>query len=218
MQKFEASAIMFFEEEQKSRREKEMSSGEQSSHNLFEFFFHQQRVAAWKTVQMAFQGFSCLMWRRKIRENEERKAWEKRLRILIPNFLFSGTKKQEKKRRKMKWKQKREIIILLAARLFWACENIIPLRFECSMCLLCFSHLKAAAAMDTQARRIFCSTQRNVIYFLGKMKMSVRARDIRRFVLLVFCFRLWFAFYFTLFYFFPPSYDDDGEGIKALSR
>lgn len=56
-EKFEASAIMFFE----GKRKKEMSSGEQSFHNLYEFFsfyfssrLSSTKIAAWKIVQMAF--------------------------------------------------------------------------------------------------------------------------------------------------------------------
>lgn len=104
--------------------------------------------------------------------------------------------------RRRKWNGKRENYH--TALLFRACENIIPLCFECSMCLLCFSHPwrrseareAAAAAPESECGSEFSAAQRNVIYFLGKMKMSVRGDEIcgasRR------CFWLWFRFCFRL--------------------
>lgn len=112
------------------------------------------------------------------------------------------------------------------ALLFQACENIIPLCFECSMCLLCFSHLeettrKTAAGIwmwIEKAKKMEAknsAAQRNVIYFLGKMKMSVRAWDIRRFVSL---FGLWFAFISFRFCVSLAFYLRRAWGGKGLKR
>jgi hypothetical protein len=109
-------------------------------------------------------------------EKDFRALWrktqeEKRLRILILNSPKNGKEKKGK---------------LSYSFVFQACENIIPLCFECSMCLLCFSHLEKENEKNSSRNtyrkkekmeaKNFCSSQKNVIYFLGKMKMSVRTR------------------------------------------
>lgn len=194
----EASAIMF----QRRRKAKKCRQVNRVFIIYMSFSSLDLRaIAASKPFRSKAKGFSCFM-----RENKRKTSQN-----FNPEFSFRRRKTKRNGKGKLSY----------SALLFQACENIILLCFECSMCLLCSSHRfeeRGKQQPESECgyekmeakKKTFSAAQKNVIYFFGKMKMSVRERDIRRFV--SFPFGLWFVFSSS------SICDEKREGIKALSR
>lgn len=157
------------------------------------------------------------------------KTKKKRLRILIPNFPSPPWRRKKTRRKrgesKPSWNGKGKIIILLGYSKHVKISFHYALNAPCASLIMLFSSPKtkaaeaavaAAAAGNLNAfaekgsegiassrskgeKKNFSAAPRNVIYFLGKMKMSVRAMRytaLRRSLSLYF--GLWFAFHSIL--------------------
>lgn len=128
---------------------------------------------------------------------ERSRRKKERLRILIPNFLFRLRKQEEKMEKRAEMEEEN----YHTARLFQACENIIPLCFECSMCFAyyalliskteakqqqpeseCFSENASSSRAKMEAKKYFCSTEKCYL-FLGENENV--SQSIRRFVSLL---------------------------------
>lgn len=208
---FEAPAIMFWKKKENVVRwvfiiylSFSVLGGELQLGKFFRWHF--------KCKRKAEKDFVCVLWR---------KTRKKRLRILIPNFLFFLRLQDTEDAKGKRIQEKRENY---HTRLFQACENIIPLCFERSMCLLCFSHLGKSEESSSRnlnvdgkrwKREFFRSTEKCYLFLWENENVSQRTR----YTALRLSFGLWFAssFIFIPFRGFSVRHEMK-EGIKALSR